>query len=990
MDTFLKYIAEDLIQRFGNHLQQLVLVFPNKRASLFMNEYLAKASDQPVWAPTYISISELFRKFSNRVVPDKIQLVCELYPIYRHLRELTEENMPLDRFYSWGELLLSDFDDVDKNLVNAETLFSNLKDLKEMDTTDFLDEEQRAVLAEFFEHFEVRDTDIQNEFIRVWEILYPLYTQYKAHLKEQGMLYEGALFREVVEDEHLQEKLTAPWYVFIGFNVLDKAEETLFTKIQEAGKALFYWDYDPYYTDSKKGIMEAGHFLRKNLQKFGNALPERCFQSMQKPKEVEIISASTENAQVSYIAPWLKKNLTTEKESNTAVVLCNETLLEPVLHSLPEEVKHLNITMGFPLASTPVFSFIKTLCDLQSEGYSKEKGCYRFAEVRSVLLHPYASLLSGEAPRLLDQLAQESQFFPHPSQLQIYEGLADLFPGESLMDMPLKFLTYLQSQVEAVAQHFKQHMKELQDTFAPLYQEALYTAYTLLNRLINLVESGILTVNARTLVRFVGQLLGGASIPFHGEPIIGLQVMGVLETRCLDFKHLVLLSLNEGMLPKGDNNASYIPYNLRKAFGMTLIEQKVSVYAYYFYRLIQRAEKVTFIYNNNTEGLQKGEMSRFLLQYLIEHPENHHTTLKTLSVDQKPVTQRSISIRKTPEMMKNLRDHYQKTYSEAYQEKYEKEHGERKKDPFLSPSALNVYIDCPLKFYFKYVAHIQAPDEVTDDVDSALFGTIFHRCSEKIYIRLTHGQREGLISQVMVEDIKKNVPFLRETINDTIKEEVFKLPKEAQMPTLNGMQTIIQQVMLKYLNQLLEHDANLAPFTIRGLEMDVHMNFPYGDTPDEWIRIGGNIDRMDQYTNGSVETIRILDYKTSGSPQSAGTIDSLFDSTLDHRPYHALQTFFYTMQTNACGLNPRMHPLSPSLFYIQKAAGKEYKPEVKIKLEDSSKTTPVTDFEAQVGEEFRSRIRTCLQELFNPDGEFHQCENTGRCEYCDYKNICRK
>lgn len=976
MKTFLQYIAQDLASRFPNQLQQVVMVFPNKRAGLFMNEFLAQTSDKPIWAPTYVSITELFRQFSDNIkVPDKIQLVCELYPIYLKLRHQTEQELPLDSFYSWGEMLLADFDDTDKNMVPVHQLFQNLKDLKEMDTTEFLSEEQKEALGIFFDSFKFQDTDIQQEFIRVWDILEELYLQYKEHLQRKNLLYEGALFRKIVEELN-PEDLTAPCYVFVGFNVLNKVEETLFQKVKDAGKALFYWDYDNYYTESPWGDMEAGHFLKRNMEKFGNSLPIDCFKSMELPKKVEIIAAATENAQVSHITPWLKQNLT-EKESETAVVLCNEALLEPVLHVLPEDVKSLNITMGFPLASTPIYSFIKALCELQLEGFSEEKCCYRYEQVRNVLMHPYAHLVSENADALMKELTSNNIFLPAAITLGKDDNLSQLFPAQPLTQDIAALLNYLGNQISLIAKRLNGEENNGQSTFTPLYREAFFTAYTLLNRLNKLVEDKILNVQAKTLTRFIDQLMGGAAIPFHGEPIIGLQVMGVLETRCLDFKHLVLLSLNEGMLPKNESNSSFIPYNLRKAFGMTLIEQKIAVYAYYFYRLIQRAEKVTFVYNNNTEGLQKGEMSRFLLQYLIEHPSNHEVKNITLTTEQKPIVTEGITVDKTDEMMRKLIARYQSPKK------------------YMSPTAFNTYLDCPLKFYFKYVAQIKTPDEVNMEIDNATFGNIFHHCAERIYCELTNNRRQGLIVQSMLEDLLKDEVKLRQIVDDAMKKDVFNIQDPSEpLPTLNGIQTIVQRVMLQYIKQLIRRDIKLAPFTIMGLEKEIKDKFYFQfQGQDAWIQIGGNIDRTDVYMDAELnkEILRIIDYKTSGSPQSPGTLEELFNKP-EKRPYHALQAFYYAMQVPHCeGLNPRNHPVSPALFYIQKAAGDDYKPAIEIKEDAATRNNKhaVMDFETQIGMNFRELVKENLENLFDKEKPFCQGD-VSHCEYCDYNNICRR
>ena len=412
---------------------------------------------------------------------------------------------------------------------------------------------------------------------------------------------------------------------------------------------------------------------------------------------------------------------------------------------------------------------------------------------------------------------------------------------------------------------------------------------------------------------------------------------------------------------------------------MTLIEQKIAVYAYYFYRLIQRAEKVTFIYNNNTEGLQKGEMSRFLLQYLIEHPAHHKLSLQTLTTDQMPILSQDIIIQKTPQMMQKLLRHYQSKYHKDGKEKYS----------FLSPSALNTYINCPLEFYFKYVAHIRVPEEVSDDIDNALFGTIFHRCSEKIYLHLTHGTGNGDIVASSLETILKNENFLRTVVNDTIKEEVFKINKSEDMPTLNGIQIIIQRVMLRYVRQLLERDLSLCPFTIRGLEKPILDKFPFRfQDKEEWVYIGGDIDRIDEYTEGTERILRIIDYKTSGSPQKAGTLEALFQNGVNGRQYHALQAFYYAMQVNSNGLNPQHLCISPSLFYIQKAAADDYRPTVELSTGDK-KPEAINNFEEQIGTDYRQQLREKIEELFSTTTPFTQCDGH-HCEFCDYKNLCRK
>ena len=369
MKTFLQLGAHDLYAKIGNDLSRTAIVFPNKRASLFFNEYLAAETDRPLWSPAYVSISELFRQLSPLKSGDPIRLVCELYKVFR---EETHSEETLDDFYFWGELLISDFDDVDKNLVDADKLFSNLQELKNiMDGYDFLDQEQEEAIRQFFQNFSIeKRTELKAKFISLWDKLGDIYRHYRRNLTELGIAYEGMMYRNVMEQLNT-DRLRYDRYVFVGFNVLNRVETRFFQLLQDAGKAMFYWDYDVFYTrlpleQKPPYTHEAGEFILRNLKLFPNQLPETSFDVLRKPKNVRFISASTENAQARYLPQWIREN---EKQRNeesslkdTAVVLCNESLLLPVLHSIPAEVKNVNITMGFPLAQRSTFTFSSVAC----------------------------------------------------------------------------------------------------------------------------------------------------------------------------------------------------------------------------------------------------------------------------------------------------------------------------------------------------------------------------------------------------------------------------------------------------------------------------------------------------------------------------------------------------------------------------------------------------------------------------------------------------
>lgn len=957
METFLKQVAHDLYNKTEGNFTKVAIVFPNKRASLFFNEYLAQESDRPIWSPTYVSISELFRQSSDLSIADPIKLVCDLYKVFQ---KATGSKETLDDFYFWGEMLIADFDDADKNMADTHALFSNLKDLnKLMDNYDFLEEGQKEALSQFFHNFSINQvTELKQRFISMWNVLGDIYTEYKALLESQSIAYEGMLYRQVIEQLDV-EALPYNKYIFVGFNVLNKVEHTLFKKLNEAGKAMFYWDYDTFYLN--KTPHEAGEFIRRNLRDFPSELPASFFDNLNQPKEVTFIESPTENGQVRYLPQWIRENLTSQ-EKETAVVLCNEVLLQPVLHALPDNVKHINITMGFPLSQTPAYSFVNALMELHTSGYNPNNGRYLFAEVISVLKHPYTRQLSPEAEKLEQTLTRDNRFYPLPSELKQDNVLELLFtPRRNNLDL----CSMLSEALKEVAVIYQQQAASHSDAFDQLYRESLFKTYTLVNRFHTLIESKELNVQAGTFQRLLTRVMSSSSIPFHGEPAIGMQVMGVLETRNLDFRHLIMLSVNEGQLPKAGGDSSFIPYNLRKAFGMTTIDHKIAVYAYYFYRLMQRTEKVTLVYNTATDGINRGELSRFMLQFLIEW--GYPVLRKQLEAAQSPQDSTPIIIEKTPDVMERMKSVF-----------------DIRNNPkaLISPSALNCYLDCPLKFYYKYVALLSAPDEVTADIDSAKFGSIFHYAAEHIYKALTaHGK---LISKENLETLLKDEVRLQTYVDNGFKELFFNLPQNEQ-PEYNGIQLINSAVIVKYIQQLLRNDLRYAPFTFVGSEQRIFENIEIcTSTGDIQSRIGGIIDRIDS----KGESLRIVDYKTGGDADTPANVQSLFIPD-KKRSNYVFQTFLYaSIVCKKLREKNDSRLVAPALLYIHRAASENYSPVIQMG-EPRKPKEPVENF-AQYEGDFRENLKTLLEDIFNPDISFTQTEIEDKCAYCDFRALCKK
>ena len=876
MKSFLEHVAEDLLSRYGTNLSRVAVVFPNKRASLFLNEHLARLAGKPIWSPAYITISDLFRSHSSLQVADPILLVCELHQVFTACTGIDET---LDHFYGWGQLLLSDFDDLDKNMAPADKVLANLRDIHELDDTSYLTPEQREMIKRFFSNFsDEHNTELKERFLRLWSHIGEIYHQFNAQLAEKQLAYEGALYRQVATDESIEFEYDT--YVFIGFNLLQQVEQTLFRRLEQQGKAIFYQDTDE--------------------------VP---------PQHINYISAPTENIQARYISEWLNADRIKDGR-RTAIVLCNEGLLQTVIHCLPENVEKINITTGYPLSQTSIASLINTLINMQVHGYSLRKQKFTRRWVESIKRHPYASIMSQD---FADTRYTEIQ--------------------------PL--LHWLISITQTIA------VSKSPIIDSPLDTESLFRMYTLLNRLSGLVDSGILMVDVITLQRLISQLITTTSIPFHGEPAEGIQVMGVLETRNLDFDHVLLLSCNEGNMPRGVNDTSFIPYALRKAYGLTTVDYKVAIYQHYFHRLLQRASDVTILYNNATSDGKTAEMSRFMLQLMVEN--KIPITFQTLKAGQMPQIHAPKTIEKTPEVIAQM------------QKRFSKEEGG------ISPTAINNYLRCQLRFFYRYICGINEPDNTDEDmIDNRLFGNIFHKAAQLIYERFG----KNTISSMMIDDLLKEEVSIERAVDEAIKQEFFKIDDPSRpLPPLDGLQLINREVIIKYIRQLLEVDRRHTPFRILGLEKWVDIQI--GN-----LKVGGIIDRLDSIHNPQTgeDQIRVLDYKTgSRNIKPLPDIATIFspETIKDHSDYF-LQTFLYAHIVRTRTTNQ----VAPCLLFIQHAGGQDYDPTLAIGKE------PVTDIATYSGE-FINMFQDLLAEMFNPQLSFTPTDDRRRCETCPFASLCR-
>ncbi len=942
--TFLDIVAKDILEKYSGNLSQVTIVFPNKRASLFFSKALTEHWNKPLWSPRYATISELFSSQSDLEPGDHIMLVLELYKVYR---EITGSQETIDQFYNWGELMLADFDDVDKHLADASKVFTLVSDMHELDNVDYLSDEQQKVLHQFFSNFTSDHTSVlKKRFIMLWNKFHDIYTTYRERLLQQGIAYEGMMYRRVIEN-HMLPQAGGETYIFIGFNLLNEVEHKLFLHYKAEGAARFYWDFDAYYMPKKGEKMshEAGRYINEHLRMFPNELDydHETYHRFGEHTEVCYISSPTDDLQARYIAQWLTPERIAAGRK-TAIVLADESLLETVLHCLPPTVTHVNVTTGFPLSQAPVASFVRILMA------TLQKRSPTLHSVNALLRHPYIKYISGQAMQLHDSLNEAKIYYPTLEDLAIDENLGRLFAPLSGGDDCMELTDRMIWAVTTIARNIRAE----NDDFA---NEGLYRMFTILNRMSNLLQpSGLESLSEVLYTRLLQQIIQSTTIPFHGEPIEGIQIMGVLETRNLDFDNVLLLSCNEGNLPAKINDSSFIPHSIRRAYELTTVENKVAIYSYYFHRLIQRAANATILYNNATTDGRTGEMSRFMLQLLAESPL--HIKQKNLVAGQATSTVAPKEITKTEEMVDIL----------------------LAKGSF-SPSALGKYLRCPLSFYHCYIEGLYENDDSDEDeIDSRIFGNIFHRAAELLYS--DHKQRtitKNFLDSLLEE--KGNVTLQR-IVDQAIREKLFNISDDKRAtPKLGGLQVVNREMILHFMKQLVSYDAQHAPFIILGLE-ERHTQGITIDTAHgtHTIEVGGIIDRLDCKEEADGMHIRVLDYKTGRPPLRINmpAVEDIFnpEEIRNHSDYY-LQALLYSGiigdQYNA--------PVSPALLYIQKTSAENYSPTLKI---DNQEILDARLYST----DFRHYLKLLIEDILDTAKPFMLPASTDRCAQCPYHGLC--
>lgn len=968
MQTFLQLVANDLKQRTGGDFSRTLVVFPGKRAGLFLDEYLAE-SDMPLWSPRYITITDLFRLFCPLTPADPIETACRIHEIYvdilksgRVPLQMPEKSgkmhaagslIPdLDRFYGWAERLLGDFDEIDKALVDARALFVNLGDLREIEAKDFLTQQQKEVLRQFFKDFDPDyNSYIRDRFLQLWRCMPEIYNRLRQNLEADGLAYDGMLQRYAVENLKTG-RAALPKDVeriaIVGFNVLSEVERRLFKLLQKEVETLFYWDYDTF---SIREGTEAGHFMRRNLRDFPNTLSEEVFDNLLQPKEVTFVSATSDNAQARYVAPWLRENLTKDAR-RTAVVLCDENLLQPVLHGLPEEVQSINITKGYPLAATETYAQVLRKAD-ELEKNAIEPG--RFIEKLQAVVdkHSKSLLSTSNSAEFMVQSTADSTLLDTVHSTEA-GTIAVQSTAESAVESTLQPSVESTSNPISATTPNSTTTSDAQNSSFPteiLEQEARFLVHTVLVRFAHLVAGGRLTVATPVLRKLFKQVMRRQTIPFHGEPVEGLQIMGVLETRCLDFESLIVLSADDKHLPRAETDNSFIPYFLREAYGLPTRRENAAVYAYYFHHLIARSRRVAFVWSAADDGAGCGEMSRFMTQLLVEAPQLHIRRL-ALQARSLPTANAEIEIEKPADIADRLTS--------------------------LSPSALNEYLLCPAKFYFHRVSRLKAHQEPTEGMAQNVFGTIFHEAAQMLYTDLSRNLKKPITAAVIshfLDDApeRKLLEYIRLAFEKTQNEEETLTGTPADYP-------VECEVLLRMLKDLLRTEQKLGEIRLIALEKEffteVEISTPSGRRK---LPIGGVVDRLDLVKNAEgKEVVRVLDYKTGAKKDAEKfkSVDALFKQGSDRAKY-IFQTFLYALAVE----KDYTQPISPALHYTGAAHKADYTAYVPLGKDAAGDVRPFLP-------DFRTLLTDLVQEICDSSRPFKANPQENSCRYCDFRHIC--
>lgn len=953
-NPFLYSVAETYLQEFGNNLHNVRFVFPNRRAGVFFKKYLGQLIKKPVFLPEITTISDFIHSLSEIEKADHLDLLFRLFHIYNKHSGGKET---FDEFYFWGNVLLNDFDEIDKFYVDAEKLYSNMVALKEIDASfSGLEKEQEEAIKAFWLNFqEQKQPELKELFLKNWAILYPVYSNFKKSLLEDKTGYEGLVYRWVVDHlpllENQDENKTI---VFAGFNALNHCEETIFDYFKNVKKAQFCWDYSnsPYMNSENQAVT----FMKKYTKRY----PQKDTLKLEFEPIVNINTLSvpsvTGQAYLSHHLLKDKLNLSPEELTKSVLILSDESLLINTLYSLPNEISALNITMGYPIKSSIALGLLNTLVKIQrNKRLSKNSTAYYSQNVQDLLQHEWIKLLDihGNLKHILRKIVDQNLVYWSPDQdnnnpLYNLLFLRKVSTSNYVSWVIEIFEVLLDKQVNDDEQNDELE-PENEDAIGMLEKEILFYILTVLTKLSTQLKGFKEEISTDILARIIKRTVENQSIPFEGEPLSGYQIMGVLESRTIDFEEIIFLSFNERVFPRKSPDNTFIPYNLRKGYGLTTSEYYDAMYAYYFYRLLQRAKKVTLVYNTSQSGIYPGEPSRYLLQLKYIYRAAIQEQNIALPFGTKSTSEITIADNGT----KNLLNKYK-----INEKKY------------LSASALNTYIDCGLKFYFTYIKGLKEEDQVEEEIDQRVFGSIYHEAIEKLYEPYENQEISNEILQQLIHS-----PKIDDHLKRAMAKYYFKV--EIEKVEIRGQFLIIFNVLKKYIKKTLETDIQFTPFIYKKGEEKIVLSHTLKNKST--LYLGGFIDRVDEVNSYT----RIIDYKTGSAIKSEMSFTEIEQIFTPHkrRPKYVFQTLFYMV------LYKKKYPhliTKPGIYFLRNL----YKDFHWAVTQKSGKVE--IDSNSPFLEEFENYLNLLLEELFSGKAEFKQTEVVENCAYCSFKTICMR
>ena len=928
-NSFLYQIAKAYSAQDEVELRRCLFVFPSRRSSLFFQKYLGQCSSKPLFSPDIITIGDLFARLSDLRRGDKIELLYILWTQYSAIcRSRGRESEGFDEFVSLGETILADFNDVDKYLADHAKLFALISDLRELDSGyDFLAEEQKAALKRFWGVIvSGKESEQKAKFLGMWSILDELYTAFREELSRRGIAYEGMLQRQVAgrllsEDAEIPSFLAGyERVIVVGQNALCKCEMVLLDYLRREADGDFYWDY--YGECLRDPANKASHFIKGYLEKYPSRFKLEA-EAAGTP-QIKVVAASSAVAQAKVAA----SELAAAGEDSTAVVLPDENLLMPLLNSIPEDIRHINVTMGYGLHNSATASLMDMMASLQIN--RREGRGFYHKDVLAILNHPFVRNLCPEAVQQLKLDIVKSNM--------IYVS-AEMFAGDDI----LKLLFTPQTDTEGVASWQLECLNTIAPSLPGIECEFAHGYYASISHLRDLD----IPMSMKTYFRFLREVTSRLTVDFRGEPLSGLQVMGPLEVRAIDFETIIILSVNEGVFPAKSVSDSLIPYNVRRGFGLPTVELFDSISAYHFYRSIYRAKKVVLIYDSRTKGLLSGEESRFVKQLRY----HYHFPMEFSSVDLeiKPVEGAVRTVAKTDEVLSRMRDLYL-------------EGGGGGK--YLSASSLNDYLACRLKFYYKYVAGLKEEDEVTEEVDAGQFGNTFHHTMEAVYERLGRG---SVVTKEALDRIIQEKGFVEGLVAKFLNREL----KQADDAPLGRRNQITANLVAEMVRTTLRRDCDYSPFIYVASEKQMLKSIDINvDGVKSKARIKGFIDRLDRKEG---DHLRICDYKT-GAVNEVGNYlnESCLEKVFEGEKKTSFQMLVYAL-----------------LLSMEKDSGKDFNLAVYQVRNLYSQGVESKYCPKETVEAFGGRLKDLIEEIFDPSVAFDSVEAGSKtCDYCPAKAIC--